>query len=208
MRNCHRSAIAVLFLTSACVRAPLPVDGGRAPSPVAAPTVPARSVSEWLAMPEPEYLRARLLVVPVRGVAPERIPDTFLAARGTRVHRATDIMAPQGTPVIAVDAGRVVRLRSNGIGGITIYLEDSEGRFVYYYAHLDRYRDGLVEGARVMQGELVGYVGVTGNAPRNTPHLHFQAMRRPADSKWWTGEPVDVRPYLVTGPTETLAQHP
>ncbi len=145
-----------------------------------------------------EYLRDRKLMVPVDGVSPDRVPDTFYAKRdGSRIHRATDIMAARGTPVIAADDGRVLKLRSNENGGITIYAVDPKGRFVYYYAHLDHYRDGLREGEPVEKGELLGYVGTTGNAPANAPHLHFQIMRLRATDRWWDGVPIDPLPYLA-----------
>jgi murein DD-endopeptidase MepM/ murein hydrolase activator NlpD len=113
-----------------------------------------------------------------------------------------DILAPRGTPVLAADDGRVARLGSNALGGITVYAVDSGGRFVYYYAHLDRYRAGLAEGTPLAKGEVIGYVGTTGNAPPNTPHLHFQVMRMGDGRRWWAGPPVDPRPYFVTGGIE------
>lgn len=138
-------------------------------------------------------------MVPVAGIAPERVPDSFHEKRdgGARLHQAVDILAPRGTPVIAATDGVIVRLRSNSLGGITIYSVDAERRFVYYYAHLDRYREGLAEGQSVVQGQVIGYVGTTGNAPENVPHLHFQVMRLRRDGRWWDGEPIDPRPFLA-----------
>ncbi|MBA3295645.1 MAG: M23 family metallopeptidase [Acidobacteria bacterium] len=106
-----------------------------------------------------------------------------------------DILAPTGTPVKAVEAGRIARLFFSKAGGITIYQFDPTERFCYYYAHLDRYATGLREGDRVKQGQVVGYVGVSGNAPKNTPHLHFAVFRLNADKKWWEGVPID--PYEI-----------
>ncbi len=150
-------------------------------------------------MPDLEYLRDRRLMVPVVGVIPTRVPDSFHEKRdgGARIHQAIDILAPRGTPVVAATDGQIMRLRVNALGGITIYAVDAERRFVYYYAHLDRYREGLVEGQAVSQGQVIGYVGTTGNAPANVPHLHFQVMRMRADGRWWDGAPVDARPYLA-----------
>lgn len=150
-------------------------------------------------VPDLEYLRERRLMVPVDGVAPERVADSFHEKRdgGARMHQAVDILAPRGTPVLAATDGHVLRLRSNELGGITVYAVDSDRRFVYYYAHLDRYREGLAEGQAVGQGQVIGYVGTTGNAPASVPHLHFQVMRMRTDSRWWSGEPVDPRPYLA-----------
>lgn len=143
------------------------------------------------------YLRLRMLMVPVAGVRPDQLHDSFLDGRsGGRVHHAVDILAPRGTPVLAADDGRVLRLRRNTLGGITIYAVDATDRYVYYYAHLERYAHGLAEGAVVSKGEVIGYVGTTGDAPANVPHLHFQIMRRPNAARWWDGEPVDPVPYL------------
>lgn len=144
------------------------------------------------------YLRERELMVPVAGIRPERVPDSFDDARGaTRRHNAVDILAPRGTPVLSADDGRVLKLRTNAAGGITVYAVDPTERFVYYYAHLDHYRDGLAEGAPLAKGEVIGYVGTTGNAPPDTPHLHFQVMLMSADRKYWTGVPVDPKPFLA-----------
>lgn len=137
-------------------------------------------------------------MVPVQGVAPGQLRDSFNDARdGGRTHRATDILAPRGTPVVAAIDGEVVRLRQNASGGLTAYLTDDRKRYIYYYAHLDRYSDNLTQTVRVKQGFVLGYVGTTGNAPRNTPHLHFQAMRLgPEQRDWWNGTPVDVRSFM------------
>jgi peptidoglycan LD-endopeptidase LytH len=171
------------------------------------PDVGARERRPAAARPElaPEMaavvraLAERRLMVPVAGVRIARVPDSYHEARGGgRIHQAVDILAPRGTPVVSADDGRVLRLRSNSAGGITIYAVDPDERFVYYYAHLDRYRDGLAEGTRVAKGEVIGYVGTTGNAPRDTPHLHFQVMRLDAGTaRWWDGTPLDPRPYFA-----------
>ncbi|HET7458675.1 MAG TPA: M23 family metallopeptidase [Gemmatimonadaceae bacterium] len=144
------------------------------------------------------YLRRRELMVPVAGIRPERVPDSFDEARGgSRRHNAVDILAPRGTPVLAADSGRVLKLRTNAAGGITVYAVDPSERFVYYYAHLDHYRDGLAEGAVLAKGDVIGYVGTTGNAPPDTPHLHFQVMLMSADRRYWDGVPVDPKPFLA-----------
>ncbi|HKG91797.1 MAG TPA: M23 family metallopeptidase, partial [Gemmatimonadaceae bacterium] len=151
-----------------------------------------------LAEPDAGHLRDRRLMVPVEGVRPEDVPNTFLAARGTtRTHNALDILAARGTAVLSADDGRVYRLRSNRAGGLTVYAVDPDERFAYYYAHLDRYREGLTEGEPLSKGEVLGYVGSTGNARPNEPHLHFQVMRMGAERHWWDGRPVDPKPYLV-----------
>jgi murein DD-endopeptidase MepM/ murein hydrolase activator NlpD len=147
---------------------------------------------------ERRYLIGRQLMVPVAGVRPDQVPDTYFEPRADgRTHRALDIMAPRGTPVLAADDGRVLRLRTGGDGGITIYAVDAGDHFVYYYAHLDRYTASLAEGQDVIKGETIGYVGFTGNASAKYPHLHFQLMRRPNAARWWDGEPIDPKPYLM-----------
>ena len=149
--------------------------------------------------PRDEALRARRLMVPVAGVSPAEVPDTFSAPRtgGRGIHGALDILAPRGTPVLSADAGRVLRLHRNRKGGLTIYATDETECFVYYYAHLDRYRDGIGKGTRLARGQVIGYVGTTGNADRREPHLHFQITVRPPGGGWWNGEPIDPRPFLV-----------
>jgi murein DD-endopeptidase MepM/ murein hydrolase activator NlpD len=147
--------------------------------------------------PALDELRARRLAVPVQGVAPESLIDSFGEPRGagTRLHRAVDIMAPRGTPVRAVEGGTVARLDSSAAGGISVYQFDPDGRYCYYYAHLDAYAPGLKEGAKVERGELLGYVGATGNAPRATPHLHFAIYRLSDAKQWWAG--TALNPYPV-----------
>lgn len=145
-------------------------------------------------------LRDRRLMVPVAGISPAEVPDTFRARRdgGRRTHDAVDILAPRGTPVLSADDGRVLRLKTNRRGGLTIYATDPTGRFVYYYAHLEGYRPGLTVGESLSRGELIGFVGTTGNADRREPHLHFQVMVRGDGTRWWHGEPVDPRPYFAS----------
>lgn len=139
-------------------------------------------------------------MVPVDGISPRDLQDSFNDGRGDgRIHRATDILAPRGTPVVAAISGEIVRLRQNSAGGVTAYLVDDERRYVYYYAHLDHYSDRVTEGLKVAQGFVIGYVGTSGNAPPDTPHLHFQAMRlRNGQRDWWNGAPVDVRSFMTT----------
>jgi len=144
------------------------------------------------------YILARGLIVPVAGVAVSQLQDSFDEGRdGARVHRALDILAPRGTPVIAADDGRILRVRPNALGGNTVYATDPEGRVVYYYAHLDAYQPGLAEGASIARGDTLGIVGTTGNAPKDTPHLHFQVMRMPSDGKYWDGDPINPYPLFL-----------
>jgi murein DD-endopeptidase MepM/ murein hydrolase activator NlpD len=143
----------------------------------------------------PRELADRDLDVPVEGVKPEQLVRSFSDARGERRHEALDILAPAGTPVRAAEDGTIARLFLSKAGGITVYQFDPAGQYCYYYAHLQRYADGLREGQRVRKGEVIGYVGTTGNAPKNTPHLHFAIFRLTADKHWWEGTPID--PYDV-----------
>jgi peptidoglycan LD-endopeptidase LytH len=146
-------------------------------------------------MAPPADLLARELAFPVRGIAPASIADTFTDARGaTRFHNAMDIMAARGTAVVAVDAGTVSRLGSGGAGGITVYQLDEAGRYGFYYAHLDRLAPGLAEGQAVRRGDVLGYVGTTGNAPASAPHLHFAIYAIVDGRTRWGGRPVNPYP--------------
>lgn len=137
------------------------------------------------------------LTFPVPGVDSARLDDSFDAPReGGRKHNAIDIMAPRGTPVVSVQDGRILRLSTNPSGGITVYATDLEDQFVYYYAHLDRYHPRIYAGRPLLRGDTLGYVGTTGNAPKDAPHLHFQVMRMPADRRFWNGEPINPYPLL------------
>jgi len=144
-----------------------------------------------------ERLRARVLIVPVLGKYPGDVGATFSDARsGGRRHNAADIMAPRGTLVVSADDGVIRRLSSNALGGITIYATDPDERFAYYYAHLDAYAPDLHVDQRVRRGDILGYVGTTGNAPPNAPHLHFQIMRLRDRDRVWDGVPIDPKPFL------------
>ena len=140
-------------------------------------------------------LRARALTIPVDGIPATALVSSFSDARGGRKHEAIDILAPRGTKVFAVEDGKVAKLFTSDAGGLTIYQFDPGDRFVYYYAHLDSYAWGLKEGADVKRGDVIGYVGTTGNAPESTPHLHFAISKLDADHRWWGGKALD--PYLV-----------
>jgi murein DD-endopeptidase MepM/ murein hydrolase activator NlpD len=165
-----------------------------APRPLPGDGAPAANV---VSDADLAYLRGRALAMPVAGANAARVPASFTEPRsGGRVHEAVDIMAPRGTPVLAADDGRVWRIKSNALGGLTVYATDPLERWVYYYAHLDRYHPGLFEGQPLFRGDTLGYVGTTGNAPPDVPHLHFQVSRVARDGQWWGGTPVDPLPYL------------
>ncbi|HET7731367.1 MAG TPA: M23 family metallopeptidase [Usitatibacter sp.] len=142
-------------------------------------------------------LAARKLLIPVKGLGRGDLRDNFDEKRGMRRHHALDIMAKRGTPVLAVDDGRVVRVRRHLLGGLTVYQYDPEEKYAYYYAHLDRYANGLEEGRVLKRGELIGYVGSTGNAPATAPHLHFAITEMDHQKRWFRGKPVNPYPYLV-----------
>lgn len=136
------------------------------------------------------------LIVPVQGVSASELIDTFSQPRGNvRRHLAIDILAPTGTPVIAATDGTVVRLHRGGKGGLTVYIVGPAGDYVYYYAHLDAYADGLEAGVSVRQGDAIGYVGHTGNAHEDAPHLHFAIWQQRPGASGWGGRAVN--PYLA-----------
>lgn len=139
------------------------------------------------------------LAIPVRGIGPGQLRDSYNDARsGGRTHNAIDIMAPQGSPVVAAADGVIHRLRIGGLGGITIYQLGEDGRTLFYYAHLERYAAGIREGQRVRRGEVIAYVGDTGNAGPGNYHLHFSVGRLTSMERWWESE--NVNPYpLLTG---------
>jgi len=143
-------------------------------------------------------LPGNALVVPVANVRREDLIDTFTQSRGQgRPHDAIDIMAPRGTPVVAGAAGTVERLFLSKPGGKTIYIRSPDRLRIYYYAHLDSYRAGLLEHQRVAPGDLLGTVGSTGNADPSAPHLHFAVHEMRVDEKWYQGQPVNPYPLLI-----------
>ncbi|MEP7302261.1 MAG: M23 family metallopeptidase [Caldimonas sp.] len=161
--------------------------------PAAPPSAPPRTPAE-------ELLRGKQLAVPVDGVARSALSDTFADPRGGRGHEAIDIAAATGTRVFAVDDGTVVKLFRSVPGGITVYQFDPSGTLLYYYAHLDRYAEGLREGALLRRCDLIGYVGTTGNAPANAPHLHFAVAALGAQRRWWQGTALNPYPALRAAP--------
>jgi peptidoglycan LD-endopeptidase LytH len=146
------------------------------------------------------------LCVPVLGIAPEDLTDTFEEVRGSGVrHEALDIVAPKGTPVVAADDGTIRKLFTSKKGGLTIYQYDPTEEYCYYYAHLDRYAEGVEEGKQVRSGEVIGYVGATGNASEDTPHLHFAVTRLDAEKRWWEGTPIN--PYrCIRNPVKEMGK--
>lgn len=135
------------------------------------------------------------IVIPVAGVEKASLKDTFNEGRVGHIHHAIDILAPRGTPVVAAVDGKIVKLFTSAAGGLTIYQFDRDQQLVYYYAHLDGYNVG--EGAVVHQGDVIGFVGTTGNAPPGTPHLHFAIEKLGPEKQWWRSEAIDPYPILV-----------
>ena len=160
------------------------------------PPVAAVAVVPTMGVDPIAELRGRHLALPVTGAEPKDIHDMFNDRRGTaRRHEAIDVMAPRHAPVVAVEDGTIARLFISDAGGITIYQFDPASTFCYYYAHLQAYAGGLKEGDRVKRGDVIGYVGTTGNAPKDAPHLHFAIFQLTDKKQWWQGTPID--PYKV-----------
>ena len=176
------------------------------PAPVASPTpaaAPGASPqAEGPAAGQEPALAAMRLLIPVEGITPNQLQDTFKDSRSEgRIHDAIDIIAPRGTPVLAATDGRIVKLFNSVKGGITLYqLASADERYVLYYAHLERYADGLAEGHVARRGETVGYVGDTGNATPGNTHLHFQIYRVEDPKRFWTGE--NLNPYTLLRGTQ------
>lgn len=186
MRPMSRRATPIAFALVALAAAPA--------AAIASPFSP--DTLEGSAPADPvETLRARQLTLPVEGVAAERLRDDFHAPRsGGRVHQAIDIMAPRGTPVVAVEDGTILRVNpNNGAGGIVVQQVDDQGEYVYAYAHLERWASWIAEGMRVFRGQVLGYVGSTGNA--TTPHLHFTITPMGTDGRPRRG--VRINPFQV-----------
>jgi murein DD-endopeptidase MepM/ murein hydrolase activator NlpD len=168
--------------------------GRYTPAPASEPTSDPRAALDAA----PLVAREGALLVPVQGVTATQLHDTFSDARAQgRVHEALDIMAPRGTPVVAVADGTVEKLFTSVPGGLTIYQFEPGGRYAYYYAHLDRYVDGLHEKQAITRGEVIGYVGSTGNADPSAPHLHFAIFELGPERQWWKGTAINPYPVFV-----------
>lgn len=163
-----------------------------------APT-PAEISAALGANREEAYVSPAGLIMPVQGIAPSRIVDTYSTARagGARIHNALDIMAPRGSLVVAAAEGTVERLHYSAGGGITAYVRSADGQWMYYYAHLDSYAPGLAAGQRLERGDPIGRVGSTGNAHPAWPHLHFAVHRMRSSDRWYQGAPVNPYPLLA-----------
>jgi murein DD-endopeptidase MepM/ murein hydrolase activator NlpD len=162
--------------------------------------------------PRPSARDVGSLRIPVAGVAPDKLVDTFAQARaeGARRHDAIDILAPEGTPVLAAAPGRVEKLFLSDAGGNTIYVRSTNGRMLYYYAHLSAYARDVREGLAVRAGQFLGTVGHTGNATAEAPHLHFAMWVADPRQGWSQQAPaIDPYPYLAgkAAPGQGSAAH-
>ncbi|MBB4639585.1 M23 family metallopeptidase [Longimicrobium terrae] len=201
IRPMHRALPGVLALAAALSLNACTVAIGAAPETASRNTRPAPR-PEIVIPAEPlaagELAPGASLLIPVRGIRPAQLADTYADARsGGRTHHAIDIMAPAGSPVVAAADGTVHRLRTGGLGGITIYQFGDDGRTLYYYAHLQRYAAGIREGQRIRCGEIIAYVGDTGNAGAGNYHLHFSVGRLSNPERYWESENVNPYPLLA-----------
>ena len=189
--------------TTPAVVAPVPMQPPHetSASPVHTPPAVATSAPVAAASPYPvQPATPNALLIPVAGVRAAQLTDTFNDSRdGTRRHEALDIMAARGTPVLAASDGTVAKLFTSVPGGLTIYEFDPTSTYAYYYAHLDHYAAGLTEGKVLKRGDLIAYVGSTGNASADAPHLHFAIFALGPEKQWWKGTAIDPYP-LLAGP--------
>lgn len=186
-----------------------PAEDSHAFSPIATPAPPSPSPTTQPGMeatPQPTPTmqpspvapsNSASLLIPVAGVRASELRDTFSEARSEgRVHDAIDIPAPRGTPVLAAADGRIVKLFESERGGTTIYQLDPDNKTIYYYAHLERYADGLTEGHMARRGEIIAYVGDTGNAGAGNYHLHFSILIIKDPKRYWDGTNINPYPLL------------
>jgi murein DD-endopeptidase MepM/ murein hydrolase activator NlpD len=171
----------------------LPVEGHEAVLSASDPPVTADRASNRVdAIAE---LRSRHLRLPLDDAKIETMKGGFDEKRSGHSHEAVDMLAPRNTPVHAVEDGTIASLFFSKAGGNTVYQFDPTSRFCYYYAHLERYESGIHQGQQINRGDVIGYVGTSGNAPRSTPHLHFSVFMLGPEKQWWRGTAID--PYLV-----------
>jgi peptidoglycan LD-endopeptidase LytH len=176
---------------------------GRVPPPSLVESVPSmvQPVVQTVVQPVTEataqVTQIKRLIIPVAGVKPDQLLDTFTASRSEgRTHDAIDNMAPAETPVLAAADGQIQNLFQSERGGTTIYQLSADRNLIFYYAHLARYADGLTEGKQVRQGEVIGYVGDTGNAGLGNYHLHFSIAMVSDPKRYWEGTNINPYPML------------
>ena len=194
-RRDSRAALLVLLAsTLAVVGCTTWIDRRVAPGGEEAVSVPLPMPAQRPPEPAPVPAGPRM---PVVGVDPAMLRDSFDEARGNRRHQAIDIMAPRGTPVVAAVSGAVAKVYRHALGGLSVYQYDEDRRHAYYYAHLDSFAPGLKAGVVLRAGDPVGAVGTTGNATPGSPHLHFAIYRLGRERAWWRGTPVNPYPLLA-----------
>ncbi len=135
---------------------------------------------------------------PIDGLTVAEVRDTFNEVHSGHSHEAIDLLSPRGTPVHSVASGTIRKLFMSKPGGNTIYAFDEMGVYCYYYAHLDRYAEGLHEGMRVERGQVIGFVGSSGNASAGSPHLHFAVFELGPGKEWWKGKAINPYPALLS----------
>lgn len=212
MKRPGRVLLVTLLLTGSVAALPPAADRAESmhspvPAPATAITDTVTSiVEEKLGEPTGPPLDTALqalattLVIPVQGVTARSLRDNFDDRRGARRHDAIDILAPRDTPVLSASAGQVLQLSDNDDGGLMVFATDPSERFIFLYAHLEDYADGLEEGMSLSRGQVIGYVGSSGNAPRSAPHLHFAIKRVGGSLRWSQGTPVNPHPLLMPPP--------
>ena len=190
------SCLAVGLLATGHLSRPLP----QPMEPIALAQTPVRPVQRGSADREaPVISGGPRLAMPIAGVDVNTLKSNFYETRGNHRHEALDIMSPRGTPVLAVADGKVAKLFTSKPGGLTVYQFDNSQTWCYYYAHLDGYAPGLTQGTLLRKGDVLGYVGSTGDASPNAPHLHFAVFQLGPGKKWWEGTAVDPLPLLLNG---------
>jgi murein DD-endopeptidase MepM/ murein hydrolase activator NlpD len=185
--------------------APLPAQPVPPPEGVPAPPQqqpqqqqPSQGAADRAAT-EPESITPETLLhltMPISSVKPSSLTDSFHEMRDGHEHEAVDIQSPRNTPVKAVADGNVAKLFTSKEGGLTVYEFDNTNTYEFYYAHLDHYAPGLKEGSVLHAGDVIGYVGTTGDAPPDTPHLHFAVFKLGPEHQWWRGKAIDPVPML------------
>lgn len=168
-----------------------------APAPLPVAAGGTADTAQVTATPEELAFLAAGMIIPVEGVLASQLRDSYTEMRGAHPHEAIDILSPRGTPVVSATDGRVLKLFNSVAGGTMVYAADASDRFILMYAHLDRYADGVVDKMPIKRGQLLGYVGSTGDASAAAPHLHFAIARGHPSAAWWKGTPVNPYPLLA-----------
>ena len=199
LRVIKAAAAAHPFLAPHAAPNPLPdTSASTLPSPpLNLPTAQAERLAQEQLPSDALSSFPRGLLIPVSGVSSSGLSDNFNEVHNGHRHEALDIMAARGTPVVAVEEGKVAKLFNSKRGGLTVYQFDDTRMWCFYYAHLDLYAEGLKEGTLLRKGDVLGYVGSSGNASPNAPHLHFTIFKLGPEKRWWQGTVIDPYPLLT-----------